>query len=347
MSTSTDVKSCGLCDKEVSGSKSLVKCSKCLCNFHPKCVNVNARGLHLRKEPWSCDSCNTKFELHMNKSTKLELEEAYPPNSDMYIVSLQFSEDSFYVLKSLLLEVRQSNKLLYDKVDLLEQQLKFKDELVAKAASQHPAYPPKAFTHSSRQEVPADEVQRQRSYSNTVRLTQTSNNKVASSNLPEADKEDIVNVVTTEEVSNTNSVNVPNDTSSPNWSTVRNRRQSKNKSPSKPKFLIGTANCDDKSFTAAKKIKKIDLHLTRVKPSASTEDITTHITKQLESRCINVKFDIIKLNSKHPEYYSSFKVTAEGEEVNCMYLNDFWPENVKFRKFYEHKSKISNTENLA
>lgn len=47
---------CAVCT--VSDGKTCIRCSVCEGNFHPKCVNLDARGLHFKKESWICNDCN-------------------------------------------------------------------------------------------------------------------------------------------------------------------------------------------------------------------------------------------------------------------------------------------------
>lgn len=98
-----------------------------------------------------------------------------------------------------------------------------------------------------------------------------------------------------------------------------------------------TPDSDD-DFVSVKKVRRCNIHITRVKPSVSIEKIRNYVEVNLKNK--EVDNDIIaslileKLTSKYPENYSSFKLSILSTTRNILLDPTFWPDGVAVRNFF-------------
>ncbi len=57
---------CTTCSKKCLTHKTIVNCRYCLCNYHPKCVNLAPNDVNQLKDSnilayWTCPSCTIKM----------------------------------------------------------------------------------------------------------------------------------------------------------------------------------------------------------------------------------------------------------------------------------------------
>ena len=49
------------------------------------------------------------------------------------------------------------------------------------------------------------------------------------------------------------------------------------------------------------------------------------------------EIEISKLTSRYPNFYSSYKITVQVEVIDLVLNNEFWPNGVAVRKFFQTK----------
>lgn len=102
-------------------------------------------------------------------------------------------------------------------------------------------------------------------------------------------------------------------------------------------------NDSESGFVAVtKRIRKVHLHLTRVNPAVDTENITAYISRKLLSKHNDANIanvEVLKLNSRYPQDYSSFKVTTTSTYLQSLLEPDFWPSGVAVRKYFDRSQK--------
>ncbi|KAJ3642514.1 hypothetical protein Zmor_025284 [Zophobas morio] len=125
--------------------------------------------------------------------------------------------------------------------------------------------------------------------------------------------------------------------------------------PKASRLIIGSADIasssgssdlssSDHDFVAVTRKKSSHIHITRVNPNVDVNKITDYIKFKLKSHEEVLKnkrlpdFKLIKLDSKFPELYSSFKLTIDFVYQNDILAASFWPKGVAVRKFFQSKS---------
>ena len=104
-------------------------------------------------------------------------------------------------------------------------------------------------------------------------------------------------------------------------------------------------------FAIARVVKRSSLHVTRVNPNISEDQIKTFVEDKFQSLSLqidNIKPNIklLKLSSRYPESYSSFKVTIDSIYVKTLLDSNFWPKGVAVRKYFNTSSKSQNFQTL-
>lgn len=74
--------------------------------------------------------------------------------------------------------------------------------------------------------------------------------------------------------------------------------------------------------------KKSFLHVTRLHPATTVEDVVDNIKQQFpEAECV-------KMKSKFPDSYASFKVGVFQTHLADAMLPEIWPDGVLVSKFF-------------
>lgn len=111
------------------------------------------------------------------------------------------------------------------------------------------------------------------------------------------------------------------------WSVVESKRR-------KSKMVVGTGN--ENIQTTVKGVPKtIDLHVYRINPGTSPEDLKT-VLKPHFPEVVATSID-----SRKPEVYSSFKVTIFQENFGKAMDATLWPKNCCVRRFLYLRAKTN------
>ena len=71
------------------------------------------------------------------------------------------------------------------------------------------------------------------------------------------------------------------------------------------------------------------LHVYRLDPGTTEEALTAYLTT------MNIKYPVCtKLSAKHPEIYSSFKVSFDINDLEKLQHPDFWPKGTRVNRFF-------------
>lgn len=132
------------------------------------------------------------------------------------------------------------------------------------------------------------------------------------------------------------STNIPANKTDDNWVRVQSSKRHK-----KQNIIVGSSS-DELSIRAAEKYAHF--HVFRTQPDLTEEKLGAHLTSKniIVTNCE-------KLPSKHPESYSSFKVTVPFKYIDDFKDPNIWPLNVCINRFLFHlkpakKSKIPGTQ---
>ncbi|VEN54959.1 unnamed protein product [Callosobruchus maculatus] len=121
-SKNVEHKNCLKCSKGFLRSSKTVQCYSCSNVFHQDCVKDSINRLRSDTNEFKCDSCEADL---LNTSQETVIEES---DTDEIIISLERDKESILnenrLLKRLLQEMEDKNKLLYFKIDILEEKLK-------------------------------------------------------------------------------------------------------------------------------------------------------------------------------------------------------------------------------
>lgn len=98
--------------------------------------------------------------------------------------------------------------------------------------------------------------------------------------------------------------------------------------------IVGT----DKNTSTIKGVAKLcHLHVYRLDPIMTAEQLSTY----LKSKGVD-DVKCAQLNSKFPESYSSFKVSASNKFLDALMKPEIWPEDVCVNRFFSHLVKKDN-----
>lgn len=113
-----------------------------------------------------------------------------------------------------------------------------------------------------------------------------------------------------------------------NWMKVSRKRQMR-----KPRRTMVVGNCSaDTSVVGLE--KTTTLHVSNLNPDTSVDDLLAFLRRKFDS----VKCDI--LTSRHPNLYSSFKVTVAKANQDEIFLASNWPQNAHVRHFFFQRRGI-------
>lgn len=110
------------------------------------------------------------------------------------------------------------------------------------------------------------------------------------------------------------------------WQEVRRKKNNTNRTVQNELRVIRGGNKTMDSLRAAP--KKIYLHISRLCPETKAEDVQRY----LNQLCQGVMVE--KLNSRHPDEYSSFKLTALCEHAAVLKNPDTWPSGTNIKRFF-------------
>ena len=84
--------------------------------------------------------------------------------------------------------------------------------------------------------------------------------------------------------------------------------------------------------------KKAHLHLYHLHNDVTTDNIIEYLQSLKFENCI-----VTKLQSKYPQSYASYRITAPFNLLNEISNQDIWPEGAKIQRYFFHRAKGKNS----
>lgn len=107
----------------------------------------------------------------------------------------------------------------------------------------------------------------------------------------------------------------------------------------KPRKIQQQTVVGSKNISGLKSVPKfVDLHVYRLDPSTTVETLTNHLIKEFaEVKCV-------KMVSKYPDQYASFKVSVYQNNFSKIMCADQWPQGVCINKFFQVRQRVPQTQ---
>lgn len=100
----------------------------------------------------------------------------------------------------------------------------------------------------------------------------------------------------------------------------------------KPKnLLIGTLSDNNQNLKAAKLEKLKYFHSTNWKPATTVVEVKEYLKN------IDPPVEVVQLNSRFPEKYSSFKIAAPDSVVHEVLRAEIWPQGIYLNEFFQSR----------
>lgn len=363
MSMSTDV--CVKCSDNFIVNNKTIECKICKCIVHAACVYIKDSWLKGFSEntniKWLCDLCNEKW---LSLTNELSLTNA---NS---VFLLKKKVDGLSVEKTLLQKLVDSSEYT---IKIQKSLINEYEEKLSQFGGQMKVSPPDlSFDLSSGSGLlskPSTNQQMQMEQRETKNLSRSqpkkTNTKIVSgsSNVSTAVNKNIDNDLGMSKLANTKpqikinkqTVNsailhaqqkslmqdivtlpVPTDINkskgnNDDWLTVKPKNKRNNR-----KFVVGT-NEQLSNIQAVPKF--ISLHVSRLQPGAKPEDMKSLLLDKFPEVICE------KLQSKHPQIYSSMKVSIQKVNLDKAWNKEIWPNGALVSRYYNfQKANERSTE---
>lgn len=316
---------CKRCKLKVSSG---YKCKKCASSFHERCAIKNNVILNDKNDVLCCES-NNKIIM---------------AGSDEFLDVLESIDETqkvdYKVLKYIIRQKDIIIQELRDKIILLDEKILLLNKI---DALQENKQKPKFAMSMKKVEVK----------SSPTETTRLSMNDVSESNFSEINKHNENMTITSEQVASAiqqtetvmkcqevislnNVNNVENNTGCKSECSVTNS-EFKSVKYSKNKSIINKRNNNVVMGSKVSDIKTvpkfIDIHVYRLHPNTKSEDLC----KYLKSSFPEVICDTI--SSKHPDQYTSFKVSVYQSNFKKAMQPEVWPAGACINKFFYQRQK--------
>ena len=101
--------------------------------------------------------------------------------------------------------------------------------------------------------------------------------------------------------------------------------------------VVGNSNKIEQTKVKLKGVpKSCSLHVYRLTPDTKCEDVIDFLKTKLEV------LSCVKLDSKQPHIYSSFRVDIYEESLDIALNPDIWPINAHVRRFFHVPHRVTN-----
>lgn len=95
--------------------------------------------------------------------------------------------------------------------------------------------------------------------------------------------------------------------------------------------IVGCAERGDVQDTVEAVPKMSSLYISRIKPGTTTEQMQNFVRRNFtEAQCE-------LLQSRHPSFYSSFKITLYESSIGRAFVPDIWPQGALVDKFFQRR----------
>lgn len=289
------------------------------------CVSIKDAWVKIINENrnimWFCDKCQEAVgrKIKMDSSTSKS-------DADKAILSKEVEclKRELQVTSRLVTELGYSNQLQKDVINFLEEKVKSSDNNLGSGqiplshnntvASQAVAVQERSqFVQTSTKDTPA------RSNKQPVNIQKSNGNATDKTKIDAKTVSTAIMQVQTE-----NKMKEINDLSkdpSEGFKNVINKKKTR-------RFVVGRNSQDGTNIKVQTIPKTVDLHVTRLAPGTKPE--------VLKSALINTFPEIIcePHQSKHPDVYTSMKVTISQENYSKAWRRDAWPNGALVSRFF-------------
>lgn len=100
--------------------------------------------------------------------------------------------------------------------------------------------------------------------------------------------------------------------------------------------IVGTLSNDSTNLKTVP--RRSCLHVTRLHPQTTVAEIEAFLKDRLQNVACQ------PLNSKFPEYYSSFKITVDMDEVDKAMDPQLWPRGTYVNRFFQRRTRQTVVE---
>lgn len=122
--------------------------------------------------------------------------------------------------------------------------------------------------------------------------------------------------------------------------TAHERSKPRGVRPTQRGQRAGIVGTGPGSSTYTLRTKLVSVFVTKFTPELEADTITSYLHSKLGRKVTCMKIDTVQSR------YSSFKVTAECDDVREMYDPDLWPEGAFVRRFYKVRKSKGATEDV-
>lgn len=323
--SSTGLSSCKRCKSNVVNA---IKCKNCENNYHFSCAKLCTNVKFVNNSEIIC--CEV---LPVNESDNGLFEALEELNSEKKVDVYLFS----YVIKQKDLIIQE----LRDKIDLLHRQMQLL-EMVNQQKTNIEGQQTDKVKSNSNIKTPIDKNRRDKNSdvpnkntvtNNSLKINKQGNSLITKDevalNIMKVETENKLNKyinLTKEEESNSHVTHMTSNSSQRDeWKVVTKTRR-------KRQVIVG----NNKESISVKGVPKLaTLHVYRVDKSTTSDELTVLLKNNFQEVTCE------KIISKHPEFYSSFKVTIlEADFKNAMDPK-VWPYGACISRFLDLKKKVA------
>lgn len=307
---------CKRCKNKVSHA---IKCVNCVCAFHLSCAKLVPNIQFINDSSViCCDIADANVsETNDNVAVCEALKEFADSNNKIDIRLVMYILQQKDVIIS---ELREKNEILRKHNDLLAS-VQSKDDEAYTTVNEVPS--------ARSQEMLIDSEDTSKNKSVKFIKKTTSDSIVASKYKNNIDQENAVHKVIEQQhaLPHTSQSNVSNDL----WTDVVKRKQRNHHT------LVGKKVSTDSNVLKVKGVPKtVALHVYRLAPSTTTEELVNFLKADIPV------ISCEKLNSRHPDQYSSFKIEISEIHLKSALNPEIWPDNACVRRFFQPRQRTVN-----
>lgn len=336
MAPSADV--CDCCsDNFIVNSKSIA-CYNCNNVFHLMCVSLKDAWAKIMNESpnimWFCNKCQGVVECKIKMDSS-----ANKNDTDKAILSKEVEclKRELQVTSRLVTELGYSNQLQKDVIHFLEEKVKSSDNNLGtlgrgQVPSSHNKIVPEhsQFVQTSTSETtkrsnkqPVNN-QKPNGFADVCNSGKTNNNAASKQNTnnTKIDVKTVSAAILQAQTENKmKEINDLKDTSGEEYKNVTYKKKTR-------RYVVGRNSQDGTEVKVQTIPRTVTLHVTRLAPRTKPED--------LKSGLINIFPEVIcePHQSKHPDVYTSMKVTISQENYSKAWRRDTWPNGALVSRFF-------------
>ncbi|KAF5272262.1 hypothetical protein FQR65_LT17477 [Abscondita terminalis] len=309
------------CSKSISRYDDSIACQgKCGYLFHLECAHITQEEYTALNEvgeinKWICYKCSNRNLTSNVKEGNRNLHNVLNPHLIPKNISLNDEQLTQLIQDAVSIAIDKFNCEIVKPLMAELKHLKNQNEQLLQKIETHGSFP----IAPRNAEIP-------KTYAVAVTKSKPTNKQTGSSDKSKIFKAvseipkctlneiEVQNITTNNNQGSSNEIPHQAFTDDSEWQKIKSKR---NKAPT---LITGTNNTDP---TLKGVIKKITFHVSRLHPNTSIKDISDHlITKDISDTVIE------QLSSKHPELYSSFKVSISPQFKEAFLSRSTWLKGI-------------------